>query len=84
MGTKLSGVNRHQDYNFVGNALPNSGQWRDVKLLREGGCNVIRAAHYPMDPRVLRRLRRARHAGHHGHAGLAVLQREGPRFSKSG
>lgn len=46
---KLIGANRHQDYVFVGNALPNSGQWRDVKLLKEGGCNVIRVAHYPMD-----------------------------------
>ena len=50
IGTKLSGVNRHQDYHFVGNALPNTGQWRDVKLLREGGSTMIRAAHYPMDP----------------------------------
>lgn len=46
---KLIGANRHQDYVYVGNALPNSGQWRDAKLLREGGCNVVRAAHYPMD-----------------------------------
>lgn len=46
---KLIGANRHQDYVFVGNALPNSGQWRDVKKLREAGCNIIRAAHYPMD-----------------------------------
>ena len=50
IGRKLNGVNRHQDYHFVGNALPNSGQWRDVKLLREGGNTMIRAAHYPMDP----------------------------------
>lgn len=50
IGKKLIGANRHQDYAYVGNALPNSGQWRDVKLLREGGCNVIRAAHYPQDP----------------------------------
>ncbi|MEM0965833.1 MAG: glycoside hydrolase family 2 TIM barrel-domain containing protein [Verrucomicrobiota bacterium] len=48
--TKFIGVNRHQDYNYVGNALPNSGQWRDVKLLREGGSRAIRAAHYPKDP----------------------------------
>lgn len=47
---KLIGANRHQDYVYVGNSLPNSGQWRDVKLLREGGCNIIRAAHYPLDP----------------------------------
>lgn len=50
IGHKLSGVNRHQDYQHVGNALPNSGQWRDVKLLREGGSTMIRAAHYPLDP----------------------------------
>jgi len=49
-GKKLNGVNRHQDYAYVGNAVPNSGQWRDVKLLREGGVNFIRAAHYPQDP----------------------------------
>lgn len=50
IGKKLIGANRHQDYAHVGNALPNSGQWRDVKLLREGGCNIIRAGHYPQDP----------------------------------
>lgn len=53
IGAKLSGVNRHQDYVYVGNALPNSGQWRDAKLLRAGGCNVVRAAHYPQDPAFL-------------------------------
>ncbi|WP_075590819.1 glycoside hydrolase family 2 protein [Labilibacter marinus] len=47
---KIIGCNRHQDYTFVGNALPNSGQWRDVKLLREGGSRIIRVGHYPQDP----------------------------------
>ncbi len=47
---RLSGVNRHQDYACVGNAVPNSGQWRDAKLLREGGSTIVRAAHYPLDP----------------------------------
>ena len=46
--TKLSGVNRHQDYVYVGNALPKSGQWRDALLLREGGSHIVRAAHYPL------------------------------------
>ena len=50
IGKKLIGANRHQDYTYVGNALPNSGQWRDAKLLRQGGCNIVRAAHYPLDP----------------------------------
>ncbi|MGB0370082.1 MAG: glycoside hydrolase family 2 protein [Opitutales bacterium] len=48
--TKFIGVNRHQDHAYVGNALPNSGQWRDVKILRQGGSRAIRAAHYPLDP----------------------------------
>ena len=50
IGVKLNGVNHHQDYAYVGNALPKSGQWRDVKLLRQGGVNAIRAAHYPQAP----------------------------------
>lgn len=47
---KLMGVNRHQDYAYVGNALPNSGQWRDALILKEAGCEIIRVAHYPADP----------------------------------
>ncbi|MDR1336320.1 MAG: glycoside hydrolase family 2 protein [Tannerella sp.] len=50
IGEKLSGVNRHQDYAYVGNATSNSSEWRDALLLREGGSNIVRAAHYPMDP----------------------------------
>lgn len=49
IGKKLIGVNRHQDYAYVGNALPNSSHYRDVKLLREGGSHIIRAGHYPQD-----------------------------------
>ncbi len=50
---KLSGVNRHQDYVHVGNALPKSGQWRDARLLREGGSTIVRAAHEPLSPAFL-------------------------------
>ncbi|WP_139957428.1 glycoside hydrolase family 2 protein [Flavicella sediminum] len=49
IGKKLVGVNRHQDYAYVGNALPNSSHYRDVKLLREGGSHIIRVGHYPQD-----------------------------------
>lgn len=49
VGKKLVGVNRHQDYVYVGNALPNSAHYRDVKLLREGGSHIIRVGHYPQD-----------------------------------
>ncbi len=47
---KLIGANRHQDFAYVGNALPNSQQWRDAKRLRDAGCRIIRVAHYPQDP----------------------------------
>ena len=47
---QLIGANRHQDFAYVGNALPNSQQWRDAKRLRDAGCTIIRTAHYPQDP----------------------------------
>ncbi|UDQ96618.1 sugar-binding domain-containing protein [Lentisphaerota bacterium WC36G] len=47
---KLMGVNRHQDFAIIGNALPNSGQYRDAYKIRNGALKVVRAAHYPMDP----------------------------------
>lgn len=47
---KLIGANRHQDFGYVGNALPNNGQWRDAVLLKNAGCDIVRAAHYPADP----------------------------------
>jgi beta-galactosidase len=49
-GKKLIGTNRHQDYVFIGNALPNSLHWRDVKKFKDCGMNVFRCAHYPQDP----------------------------------
>ena len=53
IGYKLGGVNRHQDYVYIGNALPNATQYRDAKLLREGGNRIVRAAHYPQSPAFL-------------------------------
>ena len=44
------GANRHQDFAYVGNAVPNSQQVRDVKRLKDAGFNIIRTAHYPQDP----------------------------------
>ncbi|WP_209445770.1 glycosyl hydrolase family 95 catalytic domain-containing protein, partial [Paenibacillus etheri] len=49
----LYGANRHQEYLYVGNAMPNSGQYRDAKQLREGGFNTVRTGHYPQDPSFL-------------------------------
>lgn len=46
---QLVGGNRHQDFAYIGNAVPNSQQWRDAKRLRDAGMTIIRAAHYPQD-----------------------------------
>lgn len=49
-GKPLIGVNRHQDFALVGNAVPNSIHWRDAKKLKALGIEVIRNAHCPQDP----------------------------------
>ena len=46
---KLIGANRHQDFAYLGNAVPNSLHWRDAKKLRDAGIRIIRT-HYPQDP----------------------------------
>ena len=47
---KIIGANRHQDFAYIGNALPNNTHWRDAKKLREASMRLIRNAHYPQDP----------------------------------
>lgn len=50
---KLMGASRHQDYEGLGNAVPDALQIRDVELLKEMGGNFLRVAHYPQDPVIL-------------------------------
>lgn len=50
---KLNGVNRHQDFPGLGNALPAALQSHDVELLKETGVNFVRCSHYPMHPAFL-------------------------------
>ncbi|MCR5041041.1 MAG: glycoside hydrolase family 2 protein, partial [Clostridia bacterium] len=51
---KLRGLNRHQSYPYVGNAMPKSAQTADAKLLKyELGCNIVRTSHYPDSPHFL-------------------------------
>lgn len=47
--TMIKGVNRHQDMEGLGYALPNEQHVADVKLLKDGGFNFIRHGHYPCD-----------------------------------
>ena len=44
---KLIGVNRHQDYEGFGNAVPIRIQEKDIHQIKNMGGNVIRFAHYP-------------------------------------
>jgi beta-galactosidase len=50
---KLHGVNRHQDFPGLGNALPASFQSLDVEILKDAGANYVRCSHYPMHPAFL-------------------------------
>jgi len=50
---KLIGASRHQDYEGLGNAVPDALQVRDVELLKEMGGNFLRVAHYPQDQLIL-------------------------------
>lgn len=46
---ELVGVNRHQQYPFVGNAASNSLHRADALQFKKMGFNVVRLAHYPHD-----------------------------------
>jgi beta-galactosidase len=51
---KLRGLNRHQTFPFVGQAMPARVQRRDAYILRnELKCNIVRTSHYPQSPHFL-------------------------------
>ena len=50
----LKGTNRHQDFQGKGDALTDEDHLRDMKIIKNMGCNFIRLAHYPQDPEVMR------------------------------
>lgn len=49
----LDGSNRHQEYPYVGNAISDRAQRRDVWQIRDNGFNTVRLGHYPQDPSLL-------------------------------
>lgn len=53
---KLCGLNRHQSYPYVGNAMPKNIQIEDADILKyELGINIVRCAHYPQSSHFLNR-----------------------------
>lgn len=51
---QLFGLNRHQLYPYVGNAMPARVQRRDAEILRnELHCNMVRTSHYVQSPHFL-------------------------------
>ncbi|MGD0580931.1 MAG: glycoside hydrolase family 2 TIM barrel-domain containing protein, partial [Bryobacteraceae bacterium] len=50
---QIQGVNRHQSYPGMGNALPDSRQWKDIQLIRDMGANFWRTSHYPPAPATI-------------------------------
>lgn len=49
----LVGTNRHMEYPYVGNAISDNAQYRDMYQIRANGYNTVRLGHYPQDPSVL-------------------------------
>lgn len=46
----LEGVNVHQDHAGWGDAVTKAGVYRDLKLMKDAGFNLIRGSHYPHHP----------------------------------
>ncbi|GAC1438071.1 MAG: glycoside hydrolase family 2 protein [Terriglobales bacterium] len=53
---KLRGLDRHQTFPYVGQAMPGRVQRRDADILRNNlKCNVVRTSHYPQSRHFLDR-----------------------------
>jgi beta-galactosidase len=53
---KLRGLDRHQTFPFVGQAMPARVQRKDAEILRHNlRCNIVRTSHYPQSRHFLDR-----------------------------
>lgn len=49
----LIGYNRHQQYPYIGDAVPNALHYKDMLQFKQLGFNIMRTAHYPQDDALI-------------------------------
>ncbi len=52
---KIVGINRHEQWPWVGRAVPDKLQVQDADLIKASGFNAVRCSHYPQDPSFMDR-----------------------------
>ena len=52
---KIVGVNRHEQWPWLGRAVPDKHQRSDAELIKDTGFNAVRLSHYPQAPSFIER-----------------------------
>lgn len=52
---EIVGINRHEQWPWIGRAVPDKLQRADADLIKDTGFNAVRCSHYPQDPAFLER-----------------------------